>query len=193
MADDTPYEDLAVSPGHGDAAPSRSVHQTSYRVVCEVLRRVLVAAVQAGPGAAGGIGSVECQAVAALYLLLLDHPIDRWGRCRACRRLGAVFGPRWRHCRVHGKANLCLHQPEELLLLRLLVHELGLADLPPPAAPGRAPAGDPETTDVLPSVAADLPAQPLRGAGWPDPTHGEPGMTPTTSVSPCSFHPRAAW
>ncbi|MGH3801891.1 MAG: hypothetical protein ACRDTD_17505 [Pseudonocardiaceae bacterium] len=187
MADDTPHEDLAVSTGHGDAAPSRSVHQTSYRVVCEVLRRVLVAAVQAGPGAAGGIGSVECQAVAALYLLLLDHPIDRWGRCRSCRRLGAVFGPRWRHCRVHGKANLCLRQPEELL--RLLVREVGLADSPPPAAPGWAPAGDAEATDVLPSVAVDPPAQPLqtsavsppspppglRGTGWPVPTHASWG------------------
>jgi hypothetical protein len=88
---------------------STSVHQTSYDLMCRVLRQGLRDAVQAGPGAAGGIGTVECQAVAALYLLLMDHPMDRRGRCRSCRRPGAVFGPRWRHCRVHGKAKLCLH------------------------------------------------------------------------------------
>lgn len=135
MVNDRPHVYLRA-----DAAPSPSVHQMNYRVVCEALRGALVAAVQAGPGAAGGIGSVEFHAVAALYLLLLDHPIDRRGRCRSCRRLGAVFGLRWRHCRVHGKANLCLHQPEELLL-SLLVHELGLAAAPAPQVPAPAAPG----------------------------------------------------
>ncbi len=124
-----------------DAAPSPSVYQTNYRVVCEALRKVLVTAVQAGPGTAGGVGSVECQAVAALYLLLLDHPIDRWGRCRSCRHPGAVFGLRWRDCQVHGKADLCLLGLTEELPSRWLAYELGLAASPPPAAPGRAPAG----------------------------------------------------
>lgn len=32
-----------------------SVHQTSYRLLCDALRGVLRAAVRAGPGAAGGI------------------------------------------------------------------------------------------------------------------------------------------
>jgi hypothetical protein len=100
---------------------SASVHQTSYDLMCRVLRD----AVQAGPGAAGGIGIVEWRAVAALYLLLVDHPIDQRGRCRSCRRLGAVFGLRWRCCRVYVKAALWLRQPEEVLQ-RLLTHELGV-------------------------------------------------------------------
>ncbi len=103
------------------------MNPTDYRAghqhICELLRGVLRDAVQAGPGAAGGIGSVECQAVATLYLLLMDHPIDPRGRCRSCRRPGAVFGLRWRRCRVHAKATLCLHHLDEVLLLRLLTHE----------------------------------------------------------------------
>ncbi|MGH3946464.1 MAG: hypothetical protein ACRDRY_24550 [Pseudonocardiaceae bacterium] len=125
---------------------SLSVYQTGHDLMCQVLRKVLLNGVQAGRSAAGGIGSVECQAVATLYMLLMDHPIDRRGRCRSCRRPGAVFGSRWRRCRVYGKASVWLHQPDEALLLRLLVHELGLAAAPPPAtgvAPGRASASDP--------------------------------------------------
>ncbi len=170
---------------------SLSVRQTSYDLMCRVLRGVLRDVVQAGPGAAGGIGSVECQAVATLYMLLMDHPIDQRGRCRSCRRPGAVFGPRWRRCRVHVKANLWLHQPEEQLL-RLLAHELGLAAASPPAAPGRAPASDPDDTEVLPAIAADPSIEPLqtpavpsllpprgpRGAGRPDRDHGGVGDAP---------------
>ncbi len=100
-----------------------SVCQTNHDLLCRLLRKVLVDGVQAGRGAAGGIGSVECRAVATLYMLLMDHPIDRRGRCRSCRRPGAVFGPRWRRCRVHIKANLYLHQLDEVLLQRLLAHE----------------------------------------------------------------------
>ncbi len=102
---------------------SPRVRQTSYDLMCRVLRRVLSDAVQAGPDAAGGIGSIECQAVATLYMLLMDHPIDPRGRCRSCRRPGAVFGPRWRRCRVHAKATLCLHQLDEALLRRFLADE----------------------------------------------------------------------
>lgn len=170
-------------------------YRASHQLICELLRGILRDAVQAGPGAAGGISSVECQAVLTLYMLLMDHPIDRRGRCRSCRRPGAVFGPRWRRCRVHSKATLCLHQPDEALLLRLLAHELGLAAAPPPAtdvAPGGAPASDPDDTDVPPAIAADPPTEPLhtsavpfpltprgfRGTGRPDPDHGGAGEHP---------------
>lgn len=56
---------------------SLSVYQTGHDLMCQVLRKVLLNGVQAGRSAAGGIGSVECQAVATLYMLLMDHPIDR--------------------------------------------------------------------------------------------------------------------
>lgn len=73
------------------------------------------------------MGSDLFRACAALYGLLLDHPIDEWGRCRSCRRPGLVLGARWQSCRVYRKAKLCLHQPDDVLLLSLLAHELGLA------------------------------------------------------------------
>ena len=108
-----------------------------------VLRDVLRAAVES-PRATGGIGSVECRAVVTLYSLLMDHPVDQWGRCRSCRRPGSVVGSRWRRCQVHGKATLCLRQLDEVLLLSLLADELGLdAAPPPPAAPGPVRASDP--------------------------------------------------
>ncbi|MGH3801650.1 MAG: hypothetical protein ACRDTD_16260 [Pseudonocardiaceae bacterium] len=98
-------------------------YRPSHQLLCELLRRVLRNAVQAGPGAAVGIGTVECQAVAALYLLLIDHPIDQraaagpaatWRRCSG--RGGAG-------CRVYAKAIVCLHQLDEVLLRQLLAHE----------------------------------------------------------------------
>jgi hypothetical protein len=141
---------------------SPSVFQTSYDLMCRVLHRVLRDAVQAGPGAAGGIGTVEGRAVAALYLLLVDHPIDQRGRCRSCRRLGAVFGLRWRCCRVYVKAALWLRQPEEVLR-RLLADELGLAAPTPP-------------TDPLPTPAVS--PSPIPPAGRPDPDHGGAGDDP---------------
>ncbi|MGH3886616.1 MAG: hypothetical protein ACRDSZ_08600 [Pseudonocardiaceae bacterium] len=55
----------------------RTVDQTSHQLICDALREVLHRAVQAGPGAVDGIGSIQCQASAVLYLLLRDHPIDR--------------------------------------------------------------------------------------------------------------------
>jgi hypothetical protein len=100
----------------------------SYEHVCALLRGVLLDGVQAGPGAANGIGSIQFRASATLYGLLLDHPVDQWGRCRSCRRPGSVFGSRWRHCQVHSKATLCLHQLDEVLLLSLLADELRLAE-----------------------------------------------------------------
>lgn len=101
---------------------STTVYQTSHDLMCQLLRKVLVDGVQAGRGAVSGIGSVPFGACATVYGLLLDHSIDRRGRCRSCRRPGAVFGSRWRRCRVHVKANMCLHQLDEALLLLSLIH-----------------------------------------------------------------------
>jgi len=61
----------------------QTVEQTSYRLLCEALRE----SVRAGPGAVERVGSIRYQASAVLYLLLLEHPIDRRGRCRSCPRV----------------------------------------------------------------------------------------------------------
>jgi hypothetical protein len=140
----------------------RSVHQTSYAVMCELLRRVLGEAVESGPGAAGGIRSVACRATAALYAVLMDHPIDRRGRCESCRRPGALLGSR--RCRVYITAGYWLNQPDNVFLLTHLANELGLGDSLPPgagAAPspssptGAIPLGDQDDTDLLSRIAAD--------------------------------------
>ncbi|MGH3814345.1 MAG: hypothetical protein ACRDUV_18150 [Pseudonocardiaceae bacterium] len=164
--------------------------EASYAWLCERLRAVLVDAVQAGRGAAGGIGSVPCQASAALYALLMAHPVDRRGRCRSCRHPGAVLGCRRRRCRVHGEARFwLLQQPAEFLHSRL-VCELGLTDLPP-AQDSTSPtaARDLGDTDVVsgiepdpsnpcttpvqtPAIPPPLPPRRYPGAGWPDPDHG---------------------
>lgn len=141
----------------GHSAPS--VHQTSNKLLREALHEVLRAAVQAGPGAANGIGSVPCRAVAALYLVLLNHPIDRRGRCRSCRRPGAVFGRRRRRCRVHGAAHLYLRESGEFLLSHL-ARELGM------------------TTPQTPAVSPPLPPRGFPRAGRPAPDHGGAGERP---------------
>ena len=177
-----------------------SLYQTSYERMCQVLREALAEGVRAGRGAAGGIGSIQFRACAAVYWLLLDHPIDRWGRCRSCRRHGALVGSRWRRCRVSGTASLWLEQLDELLLPRLLPHELALGAL---AAPGRAPARDPEDTDILPAIAAEAPTQlsqtpvvpppPAHGfprVGRPDPDHGGAGDDPLMASGLAVAHPR---
>ncbi|MGH3811391.1 MAG: hypothetical protein ACRDUV_02900, partial [Pseudonocardiaceae bacterium] len=53
-----------------------SVYQTSYDLLCRLLRTALVDGVQAGRSSAGGIGSVQFRACATVYGLLLDHPDD---------------------------------------------------------------------------------------------------------------------
>lgn len=100
-----------------------TAHQTTYALLRETLHTVLRAAVEAGPDALGGIGSVPCRAGVVLYLLLSDHPVDRQGRCRSCRRPGAILGPRRRRCRVHIMACYWLNQPNAALLLSQLAGE----------------------------------------------------------------------
>ncbi|MGH3774717.1 MAG: hypothetical protein ACRDRR_03110 [Pseudonocardiaceae bacterium] len=101
-----------------------TIEQTSHRLVCDALRQ----AVAAGPGAVSGIDSIRYRAAAVLYTLLLDHPLDRRGRCRSCRRSGAMIGPRRRPCRIHLRASYwLLHQPDAAAAHRHLADALGAA------------------------------------------------------------------
>lgn len=144
---------------------SPSVHETSHRLLCEALGRVLVSVVESGAGVAG---SVEFRAVAALYGLLMNHPVDRRGRCRSCRRAGAVLGWRRRRCQVRVEAAFWVHQPDEAFLRLQLAREFGLteqsrAEWPPDSSPPLFPGGFP-------------------GAGRPDSDHGGAGeFTPDAS------------
>lgn len=111
---------------------SRTVEQTSHRLVCEALRET----VRAGPGAIEGVGSIRYRASALLYLLLLQHPIDEHGRCRSCP--GVMTGLRARPCRIHFTASdWFLRYPDNALLLSHLARELGTSRVPPGSAAGR--------------------------------------------------------
>jgi hypothetical protein len=135
----------------------------------EALRRVLAAGAQSGSGAGEGIDSVQYRAGAALYSLLVDHPVDRRGRCRSCRRPGTVLGLRRRSCRVHAKAQMWLHLPGELLH-SFLVSEPGLTSVPP-ACEGETPGAASEWggTDALPATADDPPTGPVHSPTLPPP------------------------
>lgn len=170
-----------------------SEYEISYALLCKRLRGALENAVLAGPGA-DGIGSVPWQANAALYMLLMGHPVDRRGRCRSCRRSGAVLGFRRRRCRVHGEARFwLLQQPAKFLHSRLL-GEFGLTDLPsaqdsathttardsgdtnllPRVVPGPSdPRAEPLQTPVVPPP---LPPRGLPQGGTAGPTHGGVGV-----------------
>lgn len=191
---------------------SLSVRQTSYHLVCEVVRAALIDAVESGPGA---VGLVQHRAMAALYKVLLDHPVDRRGRCRSCRRPGAVLGRRRRRCRVHIETTYWLHQPDEEFLRSQLAGEFGLAD-PPPSGLNTAPkrrgtdagaADDRDDTVVLPAVdslpsngSIAVPQSPtvspppsLPGgfprAGRPDPDHGAAREPTPTDPGRAVAHP----
>jgi hypothetical protein len=108
----------------------RTVDQISHRLMCDALRGFLRQAVRAGPGAVEGIGSIGCRASAVLYTLLLDHPIDRRGRCWSCRHPSAMIG--LRRCQIHLTASYwLLLQPDKAMLLSQLACELGLGTAPP--------------------------------------------------------------
>lgn len=164
-----------------------TVYQTSYGLVRERLRGVLGAVVESGPGAEHGMGSVSWRPCAALYSLVEGHPVDRRGRCRACRRPGALLGRVRRRCQVRVWSCFWLHQPDETLLLDLLAREL--VDQHPEPSPGAgkradgsrsgqgAPVAGPDTTEVLPRIDLDqddpfpraptVPRPPLSGGGCP--------------------------
>lgn len=106
---------------------SCTVDQTSHRLVCDELRGILRRAAQTGPGAVEGVDSMLYRVSAVLYLLLLDHPIDRRGRCRSCRRPGARIALRRRSCLINLRAGYwLLRQPNEAMLLAPLADQLGL-------------------------------------------------------------------
>jgi hypothetical protein len=130
----------------------RAVVQTSHRLMCDALCEVLRGAVRAGPGAIDGIGAIPCQATAVLYLLLRNHSIDRRGRCRFCRRCGAMIGRQ--RCRIHLTASYwLLRQPNKAQLLSHLASELGLDTAPPPdAASPSDQSGSPPTARNDPGV-----------------------------------------
>ena len=96
---------------------SPSVYQAGHELMRETLRDALLAAVDSEGG--GGLGSAQCRASAALYVLLGDHAIDRRGRCRSCRRPNALVGRRRRICRVYLAARFYLYQPDRVLLRHL--------------------------------------------------------------------------
>lgn len=142
-----------------------TVDQTSHRLVCDALRRILHQAAQASPGAAERVDSMLCRVSAVLYLLLLDHPIDRRGRCRSCRRPGARIALRRRSCLIHLRANYwLLRQPDKAMLLAHLGDHLGLdhASVPPATTPPDRSSStmtaliDPRDTDVLPTAVSDV-------------------------------------
>jgi hypothetical protein len=124
-----------------------TVDQTSHRLLCDTLRET----VHAGPGAVDWPESIRYRASAVLYMLLLDHPIDRRGRCRSCRRSGVVIGLRRRPCRVHARASYwLLHQPDDPLLSHL-AKEVGQD-----SALSRGAANPPDRSDLTVTARVDL-------------------------------------
>lgn len=135
--------------------------------------------------------------------MLLAHPIDWRGRCRSCRRSGAVLGLRRRPCRVYIDAGFYLLASGELLRTHL-VCELGLTGLlhrEPEGSPEHgsptcaAPAAGQGDIDVLPRITTDpdersrstsqapvvpspLPPHSSPRTGRPEPDHGGPGERP---------------
>lgn len=190
---------VAVDPGRSVAdgagvmpvtSRGQTVDQTSHQLMCDALRGVLLRAVHAGLGALDGIGSIQCQASAVLYLLLRDHPIDRRGRCRSCRRSGVMVGLRRRCCRIHLTASYwLLRQPDKAQLLSHLAGELGLDTAPPhgagspPDQSGPAPTArnDPSDTDVLPRIETE----PLDPRIPPHQTPAVPPPLPPGSPESC--------
>lgn len=157
---------------------SPTVYQTEHGLLCEVMRSFLVGEVQSsrGVGRSGG-------AAAALYSLLIAHPVDQQGRCRSCR------GPGWlrrrrRVCMVFQKAHYWLRLPSHRVIIHL-ASDLGVN------VPQLSDVADPDATDVLPRIeleTGDPPTQSLQTpavsptprfpAGRPDLDHGGAGAHP---------------
>lgn len=116
------------------SARNPSVYQTSHGQLCEALRGWLSSAVEPDASVLDESKSIQWRAGAVVYSLLHDHAIDRKGRCRLCRRPGAMFGWRRRRCQVHIAANFYLRQPEKFVRYHLS-SELQLSGELPGAAP----------------------------------------------------------
>ncbi len=126
----------------------RHVEAASY------LRGVLHTVVDSRSGAVDAVDRIWWRAGAVLYLLLRDHPIDRWGRCRSCRQAGTIHGFRRRRCRVHISANYwLLRQPNEVLLLSHLADELQRAGLPTANTENLSDPPEPKTTARIDTAA----------------------------------------
>ena len=176
-----------------EALPSApSAHQASYGWLCDTLHGV-ARAEAFGPG----IGAIGCRASAALNALLAAHPVDRRGRCRSCRRPGALFGRGRRTCLSYWTANYWLLQPVEALRFRLDPELQVHVDASSPSH-----TGDRDSTDVLSAIEPDLgvslqtpvvppPLPPRRcpRAGRPDADHGGTGVysdnSPRSRRVPC--------
>lgn len=157
-----------------------SGYETGHALVCAALRDVVAGAVSAGTGGVA-LRRVEHRACAALYSLLVAHPVDRYGRCRACRRSGLVR--RRAVCRVYSVSHYWLTQPADLLG-RHVSRELAPA---PPAdveatvelptlGPGAFAAQPGESQTCETPAAPPLP--PMPRAGRPEPQHGGRGARP---------------
>jgi hypothetical protein len=168
-----------------EALPSAtSVHQTSYGWLCDALRGAA-----RGEASGPGIDAIGCRATGALNALLAAHPVDRRGRCRSCRRPGALLGRGRRTCLIYWTAHYWLLQPVEALRFRLdpevQVHgdasspshtvDRDVTDAQPQGAPGSS--GQPPRRPIpTPVVPPPLPPRRCPRAGRPDPDHGGTGV-----------------
>jgi hypothetical protein len=138
---------------------------------CHALRET----VSAGPSPSDGISSIRYRASAVLCLLL-EHPIDRRGRCRCCPGIGGLIGLRRRVCRILLTASdwLLLHPGAARLSQRATRLGAGRASQPGAAsAPDRSSVTvsarcDPDDTDVVSTLPRDARCDPSQTpAVWP--------------------------
>jgi hypothetical protein len=165
-----------------------SAYQASYNVTCEALRKVLRDAGQVDAGQVDSVSGVPWRFCAALYSLLLDHPVDHRGRCRSCRRPGAVLGFRRRRCQVHRLAYFYLRESSDFLRSHV-ARELDTPDQSR-KAPAVPPSGPPSG-----GRKGGRPASDHGGAGErPDRPRSRRGPRPDAPPSAVCSHtaPRAA-
>lgn len=152
------------------------------------------------PDRALGSGGARCRGGCVLRCTRCWRGI-RWigrGRCRSCRRPGAVLGGARRRCQIRVTACYWLHQPDETLLLDLLARELNQHPRPSPGPGERTdrsgsghlvPAAGPGTTDVLPRIDLDQEDPPPQTPTVPRPPPPGGGCPPAERSAPA--HDRA--
>ncbi|MDQ3763306.1 MAG: hypothetical protein M3460_17250 [Actinomycetota bacterium] len=123
---------------------SPTMSQTSYHLICQVLREFLVEVVKSRDRAT--VATIPFQASATLYALLLDHPPDRRGRCQSCRRPAAMIRRRRRRCQVYLMASFYLLYSGDSLLPHV-AGELGLGQ---PGSIGQQQVSNPHTGQATP-------------------------------------------
>lgn len=161
-----------------------SVQQITHELMCAALRTALRSIVDPGRDDPRESDSMGDRAITTLYMIMMSHPVDRRGRCRSCRRPGALLGRRWRRCRVYGEANVWLHQPTEFLRSQL-ARELRLDD---PLATC-APLSKLRPSSPPPSSPADSPEVPVHGRAGERPPPAPPW--PTTGPDSVQSRQRA--